>query len=133
MASVIYYDQQIPDVVCLLFSMTSNRASLELRQCLVAALKLIMKKNKDVLMNNCDRKNSQVRAIPVSYIQPNLSLLLDSDPGKPIHQIMVKASIIFCYYPHINHHPYVLAIRADFALLLIIYLEQISDTDLRQV
>ncbi|KAI8576506.1 hypothetical protein K450DRAFT_256488 [Umbelopsis ramanniana AG] len=102
MALVIYYDQQIPDVVCLLFSMTSNRASLELRQCLVAALKLIMKKNKDALLNSCDGKNTQVRAIPVGYIQPSLSLLLDSDP----------------------------VIRADFALLLINYMEQISDTNL---
>ncbi|KAI9280203.1 hypothetical protein BC943DRAFT_330971 [Umbelopsis sp. AD052] len=102
MALVIYYDQQIPDVVCLLLSMTSNRASVELRQCLVAALKLIMKKNKDALMNSHDRKNTQVRAIPVGYIQPSLSLLLDSDP----------------------------VIRADFALLLIHYLDQISDTNM---
>jgi hypothetical protein len=98
MALVIYYDQQIPDVVSLLFAMTSNRASLELRQCLVAALKLIMKKNKEALMNSRDLKNLQVRTIPVAYIQPSLSLLLDSDPGKPIYRS--------CYFKFIASPPH---------------------------
>lgn len=98
MALVIYYDQQIPDVVSLLFAMTSNRASLELRQCLVAALKLIMKKNKEALMNRCDQKNIQVRTIPVTYIQPSLSLLLDSDPGKPTYHL--------CFFSGLWHPPH---------------------------
>jgi hypothetical protein len=81
MALVIYYDQQIQDTMALLFSMLSSRASLELRQCLVTALKLIMKQNRDTIVNS-NPKNIRLRSIPGGLIQPNLGLLLDADSGK---------------------------------------------------
>ncbi|KAM3584170.1 plasma membrane localization protein [Umbelopsis sp. WA50703] len=99
-AGAIYYDLQIQDTLTLLFQLISIRASLELRQCLITAMKQIMKKNRDILLSS-DGKNRQYRLVPAACLLPNLNLLLDTNPG----------------------------IRVDFALMLICYLEQISDTD----
>lgn len=133
MALVIYYEQQIQDTVSLLFSMISSRASLELRQCLVTALKLIMKKNKDAISNHT--KNTRLRSISVSLVQPNLALLLDADPGMNYLWCSVKMHYMLCI--HVSNLllslSLPLAIRADFALFLITYLEQISETNYRHV
>lgn len=79
-AGTIYYDQQIQDTLGVLFQLISSRASLELRQCLITAMKQIMKKNRAILLNS-DGKTRQFRVVPAVVILPNLNLLLDADPS----------------------------------------------------
>jgi hypothetical protein len=79
-AGAIYYDLQIQDTLTLLFQMISIRASLELRQCLITAMKQIMKKNRDILLSS-DGKNRQYRLVPAACLLPNLNLLLDTNPS----------------------------------------------------